>query len=446
MKAHGAHTMLALLALLPAREAWAHEPWNYGFGSRATAMGGAVAADVSDFSANYYNPAGLADEEGLRLGLGYFWSENLLRINDEDSGVKSSHGFSFGLAAAGRVFTMPLALGLAVHLPDEGLSRLTALKQEIPRWELYDNRSSVLYLAANLALRPFEWLAIGGGISFLASTRGRFEITGAGDLLSPYDSQLRHEVDVDLSSVRYPQLGALVHLAEAASIAFVYRGQTNLDLQLTGTIDATLNAVGIEIPLRYELQARTIQAFLPQQLVVGVSLRPLPAVRFNADLTWVNWSAYKNPTARTIASLEAEVPPGFPVELPTDVKNTELAAPQFSDRIVPRVGLEWRMPVRGADGSESSIAIPLRAGYVFELSPVPPQTGNTNFVNADRHTSSFGVGIEVPEWGAALDVHGAISILPETVTIKASPVDLVGDYRAAGEMVNAGATLRGTFR
>lgn len=409
-------------------------------------MGGAISADVSDFSANYYNPAGLADDDGLRLGFGYFWAENILRIDDQDAGVKASHGFTFGLAAAGDVFDVPIAIGIATHVPDEGLSRITALKQEVPRWELYDNRSSVLYLAANLAISPWEWLSIGGGLSFLASTRGRFEITGVGDLLAPYDSQLRHEVDVDLSSVRYPQVGALVHLSKAASVAVVYRGETSLDLQLTGTIDADLTVAGVNVPLLYELQARTIQAFLPQQLVVGVSLQPVPSLHVNADVTWVNWSSYDNPTAKTIASLSAEVPDGFPIELPEDVKDTVLDDPGFSDRIVPRVGLEWFLPILGADGKEGLVRVPLRAGYVFELSPIPPQTGNTNFVNADRHTASFGAGIEVPVVGLALDLHGAFSILPETVTEKRSPVDLVGDYRAEGEMVNAGATLRGAFK
>jgi long-chain fatty acid transport protein len=433
-----------LLAGAPAQRAQAHEPWTYGFGSRATAMGGAVSADASDFSASYYNPAGLAMEEGLRLGLGYFYADNVLRIDDRDSGVASSHGVTFGLAATGKVFGLPIGLGVATHIPDEGLSRITALRQDVPRWELYDNRSSVLYLAANLAIRPFEWLAVGGGLSFLASTRGRFRITGAGDLLYPYDSKLRHEVDVDLESVRYPQFGATVKLGEAASIAVVYRGQTSLDLQLTGTIDATLNAAGIEVPLLYELQARTVQAFLPQQVVVGVSLRPLPPLSINADVTFVDWGGYQNPTARTVASLAAEVPAGFPIELPNDVKNVTLEDPGFASRVVPRVGLEWRLPIRSADGA-TLVTVPVRGGYFFELSPVPDQRGATNFVDADRHTGSFGVGVDVPAVGLSFDVHGALSILPERLVEKTSPVDLVGDYRASGEMVNAGATLRGAF-
>ena len=50
----------------------------FGFGSRAAAMGGAVAADVSDFSANYYNPAGLALAHGFELTVGYIRADHSL--------------------------------------------------------------------------------------------------------------------------------------------------------------------------------------------------------------------------------------------------------------------------------------------------------------------------------------------------------------------------------
>jgi len=437
---------LAATSLFLARTGEAHEPWTYGYGSRAASMGGAVAADVNDFSANYYNPAGIVDDEGIRIGVGYFWAENNLRIDGQDSGVKSSHGVTFGIAASGKIFGFPIGLGIAAHIPDEGLSRLTALRQEIPRWELYDNRSSVIYLAANIAIRPWDFLEIGGGLSFLAATRGRFEITGAADLLQPYDSQLRHEVDVDLTSVRYPQAGVLVHLSKAASMGLVYRGQTNLDLQLDGKIDATINAIGIEVPLSYELQARTVQAFLPQQLVVGASWKPHPSLHVNADVTWVNWAAYENPTAKTIAKLEAEVPAEFPIELPGELRQTELEELFFSDRIVPRIGVEWYLPGFEGKGGVPILRVPVRAGFVYEKSPVPPQTGSTNLVDGDRYTGSIGVGVEIPVARVSLDLHGAISRLPERVTLKQSAANLVGDYRSEGEMLNIGATLKGLFK
>lgn len=427
------------------RPALAHEPWTFGFGSRATAMGGAVAADVSDFSASYYNPAGLVGEDGIRLGFGYFGADQSLSINGEDSGVNSAHGVIFGLAATGDVLGLPIGIGIATFVPDEGLSRVTALRQDVPRWELYDNRSSVLYLTANLAIRPFEQLQIGGGISFLTATRGRFEISGEAELAAPYDSQLRHEVDVDLTSVRYPEAGLLLHLSERASVALVYRGETKLDLQLEGNIDAVLDA-GFRVPIRYTLRAKTVQAFLPQQVVVGTSLRPIDSLKINADVTWLDWSAYENPTAYTYAKLEADVPPELPLELPGVLLPVKVRDPGFADRIVPRLGLEWYVPdIQESDGTVI-LRVPLRAGYVYEHTPIPEQSGITNFVDADRHTGSFGVGAEIVPLGLGLDLHAAVSVLPTRTTLKNEPTDLVGDYEQEGQQVNVGATMKGAFR
>ena len=100
----------AFVAVVPARRAAAHEPWAFGFGSRAAAMGGAVAADTTDFSANYYNPAGLAGETGLRLSLGYTYAWQNLKINGRDSGLDSVHGLVFGFASTGKICSVPVAL------------------------------------------------------------------------------------------------------------------------------------------------------------------------------------------------------------------------------------------------------------------------------------------------------------------------------------------------
>jgi long-chain fatty acid transport protein len=92
------------------------------------------------------------------------------------------------------------------------------------------------------------------------------------------------------------------------------------------------------------------------------------------------------------------------------------------------------------------VKVPVRAGYAFERSPIPPQTGETNFVDADRHTVSVGVGVEVPVLRVAVDAHAAISILPERIMMKQSPANLTGDYRAEGQMVNLGGTISGIFK
>ena len=95
--------------------------------------------------------------------------------------------------------------------------------------------------------------------------------------------------------------------------------------------------------------------------------------------------------------------------------------------------------------------MPVRLGYVYEQTPVPAQTGITNFVDTDRHTVSAGAGLTLNQPGSVLagsvtlDLHGQLSILPTRVTHKDNPADFVGDYTAGGTMVGIGTTLTAVF-
>ena len=447
----GAATLVLAAAPSLAR---ANEADTYGLGSRSTALGGAVAADAPDFSANYYNPAGLVGARGLSLSLGYTYAANHLSINGADNKVSNVHGIVGGLAAPGKAFGVPFAFGLGVYIPDSGLSRIKALRQETPRWALYDERSSIIYISANIAIRPVSWLELGGGVTFLAATKGTFQISGVADVVHPYDSQLRHEVDADLASVRYPQLGARVKLDGFGYLGLVYRGQTRIKLDLTAHLHGNVEFSGLEIPLTYDLSSKTNNAFLPQQVVLGASFQRIKHFKANVDFTFVDWAAYESPTALTVSHLKVALPPGVPITLPADPKVVTIIPPGFQNRVVPHVGLEYVIPVGGAyrklpgsDEDRRLIEIPVRAGYVYELSPVPPQTGTTNFVDADRHTVSLGTGLVVNgpftalPGALTLDLHASASILPERVTHKANAADFVGDYRQSGNMLGFGTTL-----
>ncbi|MBW2526170.1 MAG: outer membrane protein transport protein, partial [Deltaproteobacteria bacterium] len=441
---------------LPAAEG--SVPDSYGFGSRATAMAGANTADAADFSAAYYNPAGLVEAPGVEVSAGYtYWSQQLT-IDDRDNQVAPVHGLVGGVVAPGELFGIPFAFGVATHLPDNGVSFIYARRQEVPRWELYDTRAQLLYLSANLAIGLFDVIEIGGGIAYLSATRASFGIRGRADILSPYESQLQHEVDGDLTAVRFPQLGARVRIPDWGAIGVTYRGQSQLDLELDAHLEGIVEFAGIDVPLLYELEAKTIASFTPHQLAVGLSFQRVEGLHVNFDLTWLNWSAYVSPTAKLAALLEVQPPPGTPVELPDEPAPTVIVPPEFEDRFVPRFGVEYRIglagelrSVHGHEEPRPLLELPVRAGYVYEQSPVPDQTGPTNYVDADRHTVSAGLGVTLnapaEELGGSLylDVHGALSVLPERTTLKASPADFVGDYRAEGTMYGIGSTLGVVF-
>ncbi|HEY2517733.1 MAG TPA: hypothetical protein VGI39_42985 [Polyangiaceae bacterium] len=431
----------ALLALALPRAASANPLDAFGFGSRETAMGGAAAADARGVSANYYDPAGLALARRFEIAVGYLNADAQLKIDGKDSGVDPVRALVGGVVAPGTVAKVPFAFGFAFHLPDDRLSRVLALPETTPRWELYDNRNQRLYLAANLAISPWPWLQIGGGLSFLSSTSGSIDLSGQANLYTPESSQIRSSIDADLTAVRYPQAGVRVALSDRVALAVVYRGQFSLGLDLKATIHGNLSDLTTAY---YALQTSSVDNFLPQQLVVGGSFDLSRRLRANVDFTWVNWSAYVPPVAHVTVALDIPPPSGgWPAGItpPTVPAATQVAPIDVHDRIVPHVGLEWRAV------EKRHWAWFVRAGYEYDKSPFGAQTGVTNYVDRDRHAFSSGLGLELkdllPELprDLRLDVHGQLGILPMATTLKSNPADFVGDYRAGGHILNLGATL-----
>ena len=430
---------------LTGRTALANPPDTYGFGSRETAMGNAASADARGFAANYYNPANLARSRGLEISVGYFRADHTLEMNGRDNGVDPVKGINGGLVVPGKLLGIPFAFGLGVHLPDDRISRVRALRQDQPRWELYDNRNQRLFLAANLAIEPFPWLQLGGGLSFMSSTRGKLDISGAANVLRPDDSQLRHEVDADLTAIRYPQAGMRIALSDRLALAAVYRGEFQLGLDLNAHLSGDITGLTTAL---YELETHSVNNFLPQQAVFGGSWLLTRDVRASFDATWMNWAAYVPPVAQLNVVLDIPPPAGgWPATItpPQTPAPTRIVPLHMHDRIIPHFGAEWRvLDARKFQGF-------VRGGYEYSKTPIDPQTGLTNYVDRDRHTFSLGMGVTARELakelpGAlSLDLHAALSELVSATTVKASAADFVGDYTARGHIVNLGLMLTVAF-
>lgn len=453
-----ARARLTIALVLPvicitANVARANPADTFGFGSRSAALAGANVADVEDFSANYYNPAGLVLADGLRFDVGYMHVTHKLKMNGGDNDVDPVRAMTFGIVAPGKVAGIPFAFGVGMHLPDDRVFRVRSLQQEQPRWEMYDNRTQRILFSANLAIQPFDWLEIGGGLSFLAQTRAHLDITGRVDIADPSTSELRHEVDADLTSIRYPQFGVLVHPMKNLRIGATYRGAFELDLDISARVDVLANYLNtIKVPFLAEIVTHTVDNYQPRQVVLGGSWDATPAITLDADVTWVNWSAYLSPATKVTTNLHIDVPPGFPTTLlPDNPAPTLIVDPHFRDTFVPRIGGEWRIPLTGKGLDGHTFAA--RAGYYYERSPIPEQSGITNFVDTDHHTFTGGVGIKlvdlVPEIGddeLHFDIHGAYSYLPARTMHKTDGWNLVGDYTAQGSIWIVGATLGLVFK
>jgi long-chain fatty acid transport protein len=424
-----------------ARNVTANPADTFGLTSRSTAMGGAVSAGVADTSANYYNPSGLVLSEAIQLSIGAVHIAPELRSGDEPQPLPSIDAWQAGLVIPGHVLEVPVAVGLATQVAGNRLSRIVTFTEDDQRWFIYDNRPEQIYLAANVALRPTSWLSLGAGFALLASTDGTMHVTGSAEQplgeTTEYDSALEHEVVADLTSVRYPLFGATVLAAEWLDIALSYRGEGSVTLNVDSEIkgDVVFGPL-LTIPVEYVLLSETVQSFVPRQVTLGTRYGALPEFDVHLDLTWIDWSAFPSPVSATSSELSADLPQGFDSLLPDLPPATALRSAYLSDRVVPRLGAEWRSADR------NSVRWALRAGYVYEASPRSDESAN-HLLDGDRHVLSIGAGVGVFDFGPTgrgplrIDVHGQLGLVEE----RRLRTPAAGTTTAGGDVWALGSTL-----
>jgi long-chain fatty acid transport protein len=418
---------------------------TFGLGSRGAALGSAVAADVTDFTASYYNPSGLARSSAFQLTLGYEHATPKLELNGRPDEIEDMSAFTGGLVVPGTLAGLPVAFGLAAHVPRKHLSRVVSLRADEPRYIFFDNRPQQLHLSLGVAVRPASWLTVGAGLGFLAGTHGGFSIEGtavqplAGR--SEYDSQLRHEIDAELQSVRYPILGVTALLSKSTSVAAVYRGQARVQLQLEASLQGTLDYTLLQIPAYYQVLSTTVSSFIPRQFVIAVHHDPIDELGVELDLSFVEWSEFQSAVSLSSSTLDVDVPPGLPLQVPTTAAPSVRRDPEFSDVLVPRLGIEYR------GVKHASWQLPLRAGYSFQFSPVADTQPSTLFIDVDRHLISTGVGLVLERRSGTLigdlrlDAHGFV-MLPVSRTIaQVGGPAVTADGLIVGAGLNATAAL-----
>ena len=431
------------LALVP-RAAAGNPVDAFGFGARAPAMGGAHTAAATDGSANYYNPALLATYQDIQVDIGYQTAVPSLFVNGLDLGVDSSRGLAVALSSPGRIGKIELALAGGLFLPDQHLLRARSLEAGKPRFALYDNRPQRLFLSGNLAVKLGDRFAIGGGIAYMAKTIAAVDLAGRLGFPDPNDSDLALAIDADVEELRYPQAGFLFRATPWLDIGLSFRGGYKLILDNTVRVLADVGREDDPVVEngRLELHALAQDLFQPQQWSAGLAARLTGRLLVAFDASFHRWSRFENPATR----IDLEIDAGMFNDL-IDIPDTPpLPDPHYHDIVVPRLGVEhvaW-LDDRGR-------ALRARGGYVYEPSPAPPQWGDTNFIDNDKHGLSLGAGLELPHLGAVLprpvsfDAFVALTLLETRVHEKLSPVDPIGDYRSDGHVIAAGLASRWRF-
>lgn len=380
----------------------------FGYGARGLSMAGAAATTAEGHAAVYYNPGALGFERHRTFSLGYQHAIFDLNANGEPADAPGAPALLIGMGIPlplGGFMAERLTLGAAFVIPFG-----TVLLAQVPRpgeasFALLESRAQTVSLQLGAGLRLTDGLSIGAGFIALAELGGGIKV--APNETGRIGSTVRDELLADYA----PTGGVLARFSEDVAAALVFRGESKATFSLP--LDANL---GESFPLPVpELDITGVAQYDPRQLAFELSGRPpgLP-VRVAGGATWKQWSDYPNAIV-------------FTAVRPGDAPQPE---PAFRDTWVPRMGAEATFDV-------GELRLMPRAGYAFEPSPVPLQTGFHTTLDNNRHIVGLGVGLA---WSTLrLDVGGQWQNLPMRVDRKATGERTA--YRHAGDIFAWGVDL-----
>jgi len=357
---------------------------EFGGGYKATAMGQAFTAVADDYSAAYYNPAGLTQIRGIfENATGYIYAKPQVSARFPTApginihGQPSSRGMFTGIASSLDIeqtlkvypWFRRFAFGLIswMNLPEIMQYHAGPIASR-PHYLRHDMRFQLMATVISLGFEVMPWLSVGAGIiPSIDSTadQDNFAAVNARDdrvmgiRLSIHQTAKLFVVPV-FGVLAKPPLPVLEDLG--VSLGLSYRGE-NKSHNGKGPLNQVIgeeNIYGDPIGGIFYPPVLTINliSFAPRQVTAGLALKPsgkiLEALDWSApwvwtlsyDMTWKEWSRYE-----------------------TYIE--EKPFPPFRDTFTHRVGTElaW-MPGFTPRFLDKIRKICFRGGYYFEPTPV----------------------------------------------------------------------------
>lgn len=405
-------------------------------------MGGAHTAMSEDFTAVYYNPAGLTAASEPGFGIGFMLSRPQLSLEFDKSEraiaelePPGSDGVTFGAVfpLGGAAVRNRVVMGLGLNVPTSSLLNGQALDPAIPHWYMYQALPRRIVASLGLGVLPLDWVSLGLGVQFLAGVEGQLDY----ELDVVAGRLVRKTVTFDIVPNAAPILGLELRPLQGLRIGISYRASIESDVDLPVEFVAT-GIAELEILTAFQVQ------YTPHQLSVGASYAWAELdLKLAADLTWAMWSLAPDPSVASSIDVGGELFAGtgfdqiLDAPAPGQERNVDLA---FRDIWVLRLGAERALGM-----------FSVRAGYAIRPSPAPLQTSGTNYVDVTTHQVSLGGGVrfldplQILANPLTVDVAAALLYAPNRRYEKVDAQDPVGGYDASGVIWVLGLALRYEF-
>ena len=365
---------VGLMLAMPLSTAYAGGFSIYEQGARAMGRASAFAASPDDPSAMFYNPAGLALLEGTQIYVGatviipsgdFTGSGTLAGVTEEQvaqtflpPNVYISHRINEKIVV-GLGISTPFGLGTKWKDPATFTGRYLA----------HETAIEGVGISPTVAFTVNEKLSIGVGVELrlsklLLKRYSYYDATAFG--LGLLDVA-KADLETDMANAMGFNFGALFQATDQISIGLAYRSAVTVDYEGT----ATITQINTGVPLIDGVVAATVgdhdvttSIDYPSVATVGVAYKLTDQLLVEADVQMWGWSVFKELVVKG---------------LPT---GDEVVPEDYEDAIEFRLGCEyWKTE-----------DLALRAGFVYDVTPVPAKSISPLLPDASRTGFTFGIG------------------------------------------------------
>jgi long-chain fatty acid transport protein len=420
------HRLFAMIAVgIGLTTAWVGRARAGGFSinehsAKVMGLAGAYTAVADSPATTFWNPAGLATLDGLQIEAGL----TMISLAASYRGTVPGLGVESTVEAPTNVHWIPnlhasyrisdaVAAGLGVTFP-YGLSAewpesVDVNGAAVPWWGrgiVQRISLQTVYITPCVAVKVHPRIFVGAGISLVKGA-----VTLERSLI--FSDSAEDDVDVKVSGEDWSVAASAGVLFKAIpnllNLGVGYRSGAHFTFE--GKAAFTKNGTGDQVSdaLRTRLVDGDVEAplELPHVVSFGAALFPLEALTVGVSLDLTTWSSYEELAIRFVGN-----------------EQLNSAEPKhWSNTVTFRLGAEYRVLPQ----------LPLRAGFIYDQSPIPAATLGPELPDGDRYELTLGAGYEL----GSLRLDLAYQFITAAETRAAAVAPLEGAYSAGAHLAAA---------
>jgi long-chain fatty acid transport protein len=327
-------------------------------GTAAMAQGNAFVAQADDPSAVFYNPAGLMQLKQPEIYFNTVFSSTNRTYTSPGGAYTTAKHEIFAIPAFYGVlpvhervvlgFGMFSPFGMGTTWPPEWAGRYLTTSSRLKTY----NANPVV------AVKVLDNLSVAAGLDVLYSSV-QIRRRSLRMLAFPVLSEMKNDYEGDGFGLGY-NLGLLYEPVEGIKFGVSYRSQ----IKVTHSGD-------LRVSLTTPVQGDATVVY-PPSVTWGVAYSQLKPFVFEFDVTWTGWSTYDN----LHLLLKQPIPGTLPGQIMTDISQEK----NWFDAFAFRLGANY----------EVQPGMKVRAGYIYDMTPVPNSSFDPTVPDANRHILTVG--------------------------------------------------------